>query len=52
MNRKEVITDLIKEAREFRFSLSDDSDEITAMTASYRGLVIKFKRLVAPILGR
>lgn len=49
--RKEIITDLIADARKFRFcGPSDDPDEQTAVTAGYRHLVIQFKRLASPIL--
>lgn len=49
--RKEIITDLIEEARRFRFcGPSDDPDEQTAVTSGYRYLVTQFKRLAAPVL--
>lgn len=50
--RKEIITDLIENARQFRFcGPSDDPDEQTAVTSGYRYLVTQFKRLAAPILA-
>src|SRR6266853_979525 len=50
-NRKELITRLIKEAREFRFcGPSDDPDEQTAVTTGYHHLVVQFKHLAGPIL--
>lgn len=49
--RKEIIADLIEEARRFRFcGPSDDPDEQTAVTSGYRYLVTQFKRLAAPVL--
>ena len=50
-NRKELIQELVENARHFRFcGPSDDPDEQTAVTSGYRHLVIQFKRLVSPIL--
>jgi hypothetical protein len=50
--RKEIVADLIEEARRFRFcGPSDDPDEQTAVTAGYRHLVTQFKRLAAPVLA-
>jgi hypothetical protein len=49
--KAEIITDLIADARTFRFcGPSDDPDEQTAVTSGFRYLVIQFKRLAAPIL--
>lgn len=50
-NRKEVIVGLLDEARNFRScGPSDDPDEQTAVTSEYRHLVLRFKRIVGPIL--
>jgi|SRR5215469_10077800 len=50
--RKEIIADLIEDARKFRFcSPSADPDETTVVTARYRYLVTQFKRLAAPVLA-
>jgi hypothetical protein len=50
-NRKEIITNLITEARKFRFcSPSEDPEEITAVASGYLHLVTRFKRLVGPYL--
>jgi len=47
--RKEIIADLIEDARKFRFcGPSDDPDEQTAVTSGYRYLVTQFKRLALP----
>src|ERR1039458_4308033 len=52
MGKKEMILDLIEQARRFRFcGPSDDPDEQTAVTAGYRHLVIQFKRLASPVLA-
>ena len=51
VDRKRIISDLIEQARRFRFcGPSDDPDEQTAVTVGYRHLVIQFKRFVCPIL--
>src|ERR1017187_391220 len=53
MGKKEMILDLIEQARKFRFcGPSDDPDEQTAVTAGYRDLTIKLKRLASPILSK
>jgi hypothetical protein len=50
--RKEILTDLIEEARKFRLcGPSDDPDEQTAVTSGYRYLVTQFKRLATPVLA-
>jgi len=50
-NRKELVTGLIREAREFRFcGPGDDPDEQTNVTTGYYYLVVQLKRLVCPIL--
>jgi hypothetical protein len=50
--RKEIIAELIEDARRFRFcGPSDDPDEQTAVTAGYYHLVIQFKRLASPVLA-
>jgi len=50
--RKEIVANLVKDARCFRFcGPSDDPDEQSAVTAGYRHLVTQFKRLVAPVLA-
>jgi len=50
-NRQELITRLIKEAREFRFcGPSGDTDEQTAVTVGYHHLVTQLKHLAGPIL--
>lgn len=49
--RKELIAELIENARGFRFcGPSDDPDEQTAVTAGYRYLVTQFKRQARPVL--
>lgn len=50
--RKEVVAELIDDARRFRFcGPSDDPDEQTAVTSGYRYLVTQFKRLAGPVLA-
>lgn len=50
--RKEILTDLIEEARKFRLcGPSDDPDKQTAVTGGYRYLVTQFKRLATPVLA-
>jgi hypothetical protein len=50
-SKREIITNLIDDARKFRFcGPSDDPDEQTAVTVGYRHLVVQFKRLASPIL--
>ena len=50
-NKKDRIIELIESTRKFRFcGPSDDPDEQTNVTAGYRYLVIRFKRLAGPIL--
>jgi hypothetical protein len=49
-SKKQIITDLIEQARKFRVRPSDDGDKETAVTSGYRHLVIQFKRLAGPIL--
>jgi len=50
-SRKELLQDLIAEAREFRFcGPSDDPDEITNVTSGYMYLVVQLKRLAGPLL--
>jgi len=50
--RKEIVAELIEDARRFRFcGPSDDPDEQTAVTSGYRYLVTQFKRLAAPVLS-
>ena len=50
--KREMITELIESARNFRFcGPSDDPDEQTAVTEGYRYLTIQFKRLAGPILA-
>ena len=50
-DRKKLIADLIREARQFRLcGPSDDPDEQTAVTTAYYHLVIQFKQLAGPIL--
>jgi hypothetical protein len=50
--RKEIITELIEDARKYRFcGPSDNPDEQTAVTSGYRYLVTQFKRLAAPVLA-
>ncbi len=50
--RKEILTDLIEDARKFRLcGPSDDPDEQTAVTSGYRYLVTQFKRLATPVLA-
>lgn len=49
--KKELITDAIEGARNFRFcGPSDDPDEQTAVTVGFRHLVIQLKRLAGPLL--
>jgi hypothetical protein len=51
VNRKELIQDLVEDARNIRLcGPSDDLEEQTGVTSSYRYLVIQFKRVVAPML--
>lgn len=51
LTKKEIITNLIEDARRFRFcGPSDDPDKQTAVTTGYRYLVIQFKRLAGPLL--
>ncbi len=50
-SKKELITNTIEEARNFRFcGPSDDPDERTAVTVGFRHLVIQLKRLACPLL--
>ena len=49
-SKKQIIADLIEQAREFHVGPSDDGDKETAVTSGYRHLVIQFKRLAGPIL--
>jgi hypothetical protein len=50
-SKKELITRLIGEARQFRFcGPSDDPDEQTAVTTGYHYLVVQFKHLAGSIL--
>jgi hypothetical protein len=50
--RKEIIADLVVDARTFRFcGPSDDPEEQTAVTSGYQYLVTQFKRLAAPVLA-
>jgi len=50
-SKKEIVSDLVKRAREFRFcGPSDDGDEQTAVTVGYHHLVVQFKRLAGPLL--
>ena len=45
------IVELINEARHFRFcGQSDDSDQVTAVTITYRHLLVQLKQLAAPLL--
>ena len=49
--KRELITEAIKSARNFRFcSPSDDPEEVMAVTTGYQYLVIQLKRLACPIL--
>jgi hypothetical protein len=50
--KKEIIMDLIEQARRFRFcGPCDDPEAQTAVTMGYRYLVTQFKRLAGPILA-
>lgn len=50
-NKKEVIAQLVEDARRFKFcGPSDDPDEQTSVTAGYRHVVIQLKRLAGPLL--
>ncbi len=50
--RKEIIADLIENARGFRLcGPSDDPDRQTGVTSGYCYLVVQFKRLAGPILS-
>jgi hypothetical protein len=49
-SKKQIITDLIEQARKFRVAPSDDGDEETAVTSGYRYLVTQLKRLAGPLL--
>jgi hypothetical protein len=49
--KRELITEAIKEARNFRFcSPSDDYEKVAAVTTGYNYWVIQLKRLACPIL--
>ena len=51
--RRTRIREIIDDHRSFRFcSPSDDLEEITAVTAGYRHLVVQLQRLAAPILAQ
>jgi hypothetical protein len=50
--RKEIVGDLIEDARRFRFcGPSGDPDEQTQVTVGYHHLVTQFKRLAVPVLA-
>jgi hypothetical protein len=50
--QKEIVSDLVKQAREFRLcGPSDDPDEQTAVTVSFQHLIVQFKRLAGPLLS-
>jgi hypothetical protein len=50
-SKKELITNAIEQARNFRFcGPSDDPDEQTAVTVGFRHLLIQLKRLACPLL--